>query len=183
VIGNVVARRYASALFALGREAGMAELERYGVTLNALGDAVKDSRRLADVFRNPVLSGEEKKQVVLSLLKTIGGGPVERHFCELLADKDRLSLLSAIAADYAAMLDAAKGLSRGVLTTAVVLDDSRKASIAAQLESQTGRKLDLVYAVDPAILGGIVLKIGDTVLDASLRAQLDNLRESIKRGE
>ena len=180
MIGNVVARRYASALFALGKESGMADMERYGATLNALGEAVEESRPLADVFRNPVLTVEEKKKVALSLLEAAGGGSVERRFVELLADKDRLSL---IAANYGALLDEAKGLSRGVLTTAVELDDARKAAIKTQLESQTGRKLELAYAVDPAILGGLVLRIGDTVLDASLRAQLDNLRESIKRGE
>ncbi|MCH5276476.1 MAG: F0F1 ATP synthase subunit delta [Desulfovibrionaceae bacterium] len=182
MIGNVVARRYASALFALGRESGMADMERYGAALNALGEAVEQSRPLADLFRNPVLTVDEKKKVALSLLEAAGGGPVERRFVELLADKGRLSLLSAIAADYSALLDEAKDLRRGVLTTAVELDDARRAAIKTQLESQTGRKLELAYTVDPAILGGLVLKIGDTVLDASLRAQLDNLRESIKRG-
>lgn len=183
MIGNVVARRYASALFALGKEAGISEMERYGNTLNVLGEAVEMSRPLTDVFRNPVLTSKEKKQVALSLLQKAEGGSVERRFIELLADKGRLPLLPAIAADYGAMLDEAKGLNRGVLTTAVELDDTRKAAIKAQLEMQTGRKLELAYTVSADILGGVVLKIGDTVLDASLRAQLDNLRESIKRGE
>ena len=120
MIGNVVSRRYASALFALGREAGEKEMERYAATLNALGEAVEESRTLADAFRNPVLSVEEKKNVVLALLEKAGGGTMERRFCELLADKDRLPLLSAIAADYSALLDKAKGICRGVLTTAVV---------------------------------------------------------------
>ncbi len=183
MIGNVVSRRYASALFALGKEAGEEEMERYAATLNTLGEAVEESRTLADAFRNPVLSVEEKKKVVLALLEKAGGGTMERRFCELLADKDRLPLLSAIAADYGDLLDKAKGICRGVLTTAVELDAKRKAEIKAQLESQTGRKLELAWAADPSILGGLVLKMGDTVLDASLRAQLDNLRESIKRGE
>lgn len=183
MIGNVVSRRYASALFALGKEAGEKEMERYAATLNALGEAVEESHALADVFRNPVLSVEEKKKVVLALLEEVGGGTMERRFCELLADKGRLPLLSAIAADYGALLDKAKGICRGVLTTAIELEAKRKAEIKTQLESRTGRKLELVWAVDPAILGGLILKMGDIVLDASLRAQLDNLRESIKRGE
>lgn len=87
MIGNVVSRRYASALFALGREAGEKEMERYAATLNALGEAVEESRTLADAFRNPVLSVEEKKKVVLALLEKAGGGTMERRFCELLADK------------------------------------------------------------------------------------------------
>lgn len=112
MIGNVVSRRYASALFALGREAGEKEMERYAATLNALGEAVEESRTLADAFRNPVLSVEEKKKVVLALLEKAGGGTMERRFCELLADKGRLPLLSAIAADYGALLDKARGICR-----------------------------------------------------------------------
>lgn len=183
MIGNVVSRRYAAALFDLGREAGTSEMEKYGGTLNALSEAVDNSAALSAVFRNPVLTPEEKKNVVLALLNQVEGGPVERRFCELLADKGRLPLLGAIAADYSDMLYDAKGVSRGVLTTAVDLDEARRKEITKQLEKQTGRELELAFAVDEAILGGLTLKIGDMVLDASLRAQLDNLRESIKRGE
>ena len=183
MIGNVVSRRYASALFSIGKEAGMAELERYGASLSALGEAVEKTPKLAEAFRNPVLSSEEKKKVVLSLLDVAGGGAVEQKFCALLADKGRLDLLPAIAADFGVMLDEASGISRGVVTTAVELDEEYMDKIKSKLESQTGRKLVLEFVIDPAIIGGIVLRVGDSVYDASLRAQLDNLRESIKRGE
>ena len=183
MIGNVVSRRYAAALFSLGKEAGMAELERYGASLSALGEAVEKTPKLAETFRNPVLSSEEKKKIVLSLLDVVGGGAVEKRFCALLADKDRLSLLPTIAVDFGIMLDEACGISRGVVTTAVELDEEYMDKIKSKLESQTGRKLVLEFVIDPAIIGGIVLRVGDSVYDASLRAQLDNLRESIKRGE
>ena len=183
MIGNVVSRRYAAALFSIGKEAGMAELERYGASLSALGEAVEKTPRLAEAFRNPVLSTEEKKKVALSLLDVAGGGAVEHRFCALLDDKDRLPLLPAIAADFSAMVDEARGISRGVVTTAVELDDARKDSIKNKLESQTERKLELEYVIDPSIIGGIVFRVGDKVYDACLRAQLEILRESIKRGE
>ena len=191
MIGNVVSRRYAAALFSLGKEVGMAELERYGASLSALGEAVEKTPKLAEAFRNPVLSSEEKKKVVLALLDVAGVGakpagdeePVEKRFCALLADKGRLDLLPAIAADFGVMLDDACGISRGVVTTAVELDEEYMDKIKSKLESQTGRKLVLEFVIDPAIIGGIVLRVGDSVYDASLRAQLDNLRESIKRGE
>ena len=183
MIGNVVSRRYAAALFSIGKEAGMEELERYGASLSALGEAVEKTPKLAETFRNPVLSSEEKKKIVLSLLDVVGGGAVEKRFCALLADKDRLSLLPTIAVDFGIMLDEACGISRGVVTTAVELDEEYMDKIKNKLESQTGRKLVLEFVIDPAIIGGIVLRVGDSVYDASLRTQLDNLRESIKRGE
>ncbi len=183
MIGNVVSRRYASALFALGKGVGMEELERCGDSLRALGEAVEKTPKLAETFSNPALSAEEKKNVALALLEVAGGGSMEQRFCALLADKGRLALLPAIAADYVAMLDDARGLSRGVVTTAIELDEERKNTIKQKLELQTGRKLELEYVIDPSILGGIVFRVGDRVYDASLRAQLDNLREVIKRGE
>ena len=98
MIGNVVSRRYAAALFSIGKERGMEELERYGASLSALGEAVEKTPKLAETFRNPVLSSEEKKKVVLALLDVAGVGakpagdeePVEKRFCALLADKGRL---------------------------------------------------------------------------------------------
>ncbi len=161
----------------------MEELERYGASLSALGEAVEKTPKLAEAFRNPVLSAEEKKKVVLALLDVAGGGTVEQRFCALLADKDRLNLLPAIAADFGALLDEARGLSRGVVTTAVELDEEHMDTIKTKLESQTGRKLELEFVIDPAIIGGLVLRVDDIVYDTSLRTQLDNLRESIKRGE
>ena len=74
-------------------------------------------------------------------------------------------------------------LMRGQLVTAYALTDVRQDQIKGKLEKQSGKKLVLSFAVDPAILGGVLLKVGDKVLDASLRAQLEILKEQIKRGE
>ncbi len=161
----------------------MEELERYGEILHTLEEAVEKTPRLGEAFRNPVLSAEEKKKLVLSLLEVAGGGDMEQRFCALLADKDRLPLLPDIADDFGKLLDDAKGLSRGVVTTALELDSAHKDAIKTKLESQTGRSLALEYIVDQSIIGGIILRVGDRVYDASLRAQLDNLREAIRRGE
>ena len=183
MIGNVVSRRYAEALFSIGKEAGLAELERYGASLASIGEAIEKTPQLAEAFRNPVLSSQEKKKVVLSLLEIAGGSTVEQNFCALLAEKDRLSLLPSIASDFMALLDNEKGISRGMVTTAIALDNKYKKTIKEKLELQTGRKLELEYAVDSSIIGGVILRVGDSVYDASLRAQLENLRNSIKRGE
>ena len=183
MIGNIVSHRYASALFALGKEAGLDEMERYGQTLNRLRQAMKDSAQLVDVFRNPVLRLEEKKDVAVKLIGLVDGKEVERRFCELLADKGRLDVLPAIAADYGQLLDEARGISRGTVTTAIALDKAAQDAITQKLEAKVERKLELEFAVDEKILGGLVLKLDDQVLDASLSAQLGNLRESIKRGE
>ena len=81
------------------------------------------------------------------------------------------------------MLDEKSGIVAGKLVTAVALSDARKVELKDRLEKQTGKKLVLDFGTDAEILGGIVLQIGDSVLDASLRAQLNILKETIKRGE
>ena len=181
MIGNAVSRRYASALFSLGKEKG--ELDAFSESLTAFASAIEESTQLKELIINPVITHDEKKSVVMGVLGACRAGTTEKNFFSLLADKGRLALIPAIIADFKAMLDEVKGISRGLVTTAIELDNTKKSEIISQLEKQTGRKLVLSYAVGPQILGGIVLKVGDIVYDASLRAQLDNLRESIKRGE
>jgi F-type H+-transporting ATPase subunit delta len=80
-------------------------------------------------------------------------------------------------------MDAVSGVVTGELVTVSELNQDRKSAIQAQLEKQAGKKLELSFSTDETILGGIVLKVGDKVMDASLKAQLQILKENIKRGE
>ena len=181
--GDIVAQRYAHALFAVGKEEGLSKLESYGESLSAMAGMLDGAPELERLFSAPVINVSEKQTVIRTLLSRINADPVVERFCLLLADKDRLALFSDIAACYGTLLDKAKGIVRGRLLTAVNLNKERQASILAKLEQQTSQKLALEFAVDPSILGGIVLRVGDKVLDASLRAQLNILRDIIKRGE
>ena len=183
MIGNVVARRYAKALFAMGKRKSLDALEAYGKDLAALAEVLGDSPELLRVFRNPIFSVEEKKMVVNKVLSKTNSSPIVKNFCYLLAEKGRLSFLPEIEAVYSTLLDIEKGVVRGELVTAVALDSAKQGAVKVKLESQSGRKLALDFSVDPAILGGVVLKVGERVMDASLRAQLDIMKENIKRGE
>jgi len=181
--GNIVARRYAKALFTVGSKQGSSELETYGKQLADLAEAMAGAPEAMRFFKNPVFSVEEKKAVLKQMSEKLGLTGAMANFANLLADKNRLVSIPEIAADYKAMLDDASGIVSGKLVTAVALSDSRKVELKERLEKQTGKKLVLDYGTDAEILGGLVLQIGDSVLDASLRAQLNILKETIKRGE
>ena len=181
--GNIVARRYAKALFTVGQKQGAAELETYGKQLAELAGALADSPEAMRFFRNPVFSVEEKKAVLVQITGKLELTKALANFVNLLADKSRLVSLPEIAEDFGAMLDEKNGIVSGKLVTAVSLSDTRKVELKERLEKQTGKKLVLDFATDAEILGGVVLQIGDSVLDASLRAQLNILKETIKRGE
>ena len=182
-MGNVVARRYARALFAIGQKAGAGEMQQYGEELASLAGTLEGSPELLKVFRNPIFDVETKKAVLDAVLSKLNPSQMVKNFCLLLAEKNRLAYLPEIEAVYAALLDDAQGIVRGRMTTAFELDSDRQKAIADKLEAQTKKTVQLNYNVDQEILGGLVLTIGDKVFDASLRAQLDMLKENIKRGE
>jgi len=181
--GNVVSRRYAKALFAIGAAKGEADQAKYGEQLIALGDSMMDAPEAMGFFRNPSFSAEEKKAVLNQLVDKMSVDPMVKNFCDLMADKGRVEMLPAVAADYKVMMDAVSGVISGELITVSELNEERKSAIQANLEKQAGKKLELAFATDKEILGGIVLKVGDKVMDASLKAQLQILKENIKRGE
>ncbi|WP_092118969.1 ATP synthase F1 subunit delta [Desulfonatronum thiosulfatophilum] len=183
MIGNLVARRYARALFSLGLAQGDAKLVAYGENLSGLVEALNESPQLDRIFRNPVFKVAEKKAVVDAILSKIKPQQMIVNFCHLLADNNRLGFLADIQAYYAELLDEHQGIARGKMITAIDLEPEIQAQLKNSLEEKTSRQLILDYAVDPQILGGLILKIGDRVLDASLRAQLVAMRETIKRGE
>lgn len=180
---NIVARRYARALFALGAKSGLQELEKLGKDLAALSAALDESPELGRIFRNPIISAGEKRNVIAKLTEKLAVNATVRNFCLLLADKERLAFLQDIQAFYSLLLDGEKGVIRGELVTAIELAQAKRDKVRTQLEGQAGQKLELSFSVDQGILGGVVLKIGDRVLDASLRAQLGILKDNIKRGE
>ncbi len=181
--GNIVARRYARALFSIGEKAGAKELASFGAELSALAKAIKDVPELGKVFRNPLFSVEEKRAVISKVLDDVKANAILRNFCFLLADKNRLALIPDIQAYYNVLLDAEQGVIRGEVVTAVELPAAKRDEVKTQLEKQANQKLILDFSVNKGILGGVLLKIGDRVLDASLRAQLGILKENIKRGE
>jgi F-type H+-transporting ATPase subunit delta len=179
--GNIVARRYAKALFALGVKEKAADT--FGKDLAGLAGAMDAAPELLTLFKSPSFNAQEKKSVLNSVVGKLSMAPLSVNFLSVLADKGRLDCLPDIQKIYAELLDETSGVVRGKLTTAMELPAKRQKDIKAQLEKKTGRKLVLEFGVDPAILGGIVLRVGDKVLDASLRSQLQLLKEQIKRGE
>lgn len=179
---NPAARRYARALFSLGKKAGVERLGELGRDLTALVDALHAQPQLLRVFRSPLFSAEEKRGVVGRILSELSASPLMRDFCALLADKKRLALLPDIQSYFGAMSDEEQGIVRGEVVTAVALSADRQSALLAQLEKNAGKKLSLVFSVNSAILGGLMLKVGDRVLDASLAAQLNAMKERIAAG-
>jgi len=169
------ARVYAEALFEVGRDKGT--LDALQQQLSEFTDAVDRNQELQVFFFSPYLSSEEKKE---GLKRAITGAEPELiNFLELLVDKHRMPEVFRIRRELDELWKEENRRLDVTVTSAVELDPAVVGKIGEEVERQTGEKVDLSSRVDGEILGGIVLQVGNMVLDASIRNRLEKLRKSV----
>jgi F-type H+-transporting ATPase subunit delta len=181
VRNTIVAKRYAKALFAVGKEEEA--LDAYSETLGGLAELLAKQPDIADALSNPQYPLEVREKVVGHLVKALDASQVMGNFLRLLVQKRRAEVLPEIAEVFQTMVDAERNISRGTVITAIQLDAGLKEKVQSTLEKITGKQVIFSTQVDPSIIGGIVAKVGDLVLDGSIRSQVAGLKESIKGSE
>jgi F-type H+-transporting ATPase subunit delta len=172
---SVVDRVYAGALFEAAQEQG--KLESVGEQLAQLVDAEREVPELRELLRNPQLDPRARRAALEDVLG--GSDELLRNFLLVLADKGRASQLEEIAAEFERLVAAAEGIVHAELTTAVELSDDEADKLLQQIERASGRKVEATRAVDPELIGGIVLQVGSHRLDASVRGRLEGLRRQL----
>lgn len=178
---SILAKRYAKAIFTIGQEQD--KYEEYLEVLQGTSSLYTDTPEVADALTNPLYPMEVKEKVMADMVASMGVDEVMGNFLNLLVQKKRAEILPEIADAYKAMVDEAKNISHGNVISAVELSDELKQNIQAVLEKLTGKKVELTTSVDPSIIGGMVAKVGDLVLDGSIKTQLAGLKDSIKGRE
>jgi F-type H+-transporting ATPase subunit delta len=169
------ARVYAEALFEVGRDKG--KLDSLQQQLGEFTAAVDGDRELQVFFFSPYLSSEEKQD---GLKRAVTGAEPELiNFLELLVDKHRMPEIFRIRREFEELWKRENRRIDVTVTSAVELDSAVVEKIGQEVERQTGEEVDLASAVDSGILGGIVLQVGNMVLDASIRSRLEKLRKSV----
>jgi F-type H+-transporting ATPase subunit delta len=172
-----IARVYAEALFEVAKEKG--KLEEIRDQLAQIADAVAEDRDLQVFFFSPYFSSEEKREGIAKAVS--GADPELVNFLELLAEKHRMPAIFRIRRKLEELVaEELKQLEVNV-TSAVDLDERVVKQVGEEIEKQTGRQVELSSSVDPDILGGLVLRVGNMVLDASLRNRLERMRREIAR--
>ena len=169
------ARVYAEALFEVGRDKG--KLDALQQQLGQFADAVDRNRDLQVFFFSPYLSSAEKKEGIERAIS--GAEPELINFLELLVDKHRMTEVFRIRRELDELWKQENRRIDVTVTSAVELDPSVVEKIGQEVERQTREKVDLSSEVDGEILGGIVLQVGNMVLDASIRNRLEKLRKSV----
>jgi F-type H+-transporting ATPase subunit delta len=176
-----IARRYAKALLIIGKEDDKAE--SYKEELDRFSDLITSEKELEQAITNPLYDVGGRKKVLQAVIDKTGISKVLASFLLLLFDKGRFGFLSDINEFYKKLADELKGVVRASLVSATELSSETVEKIRTTLSTRTGKDIILEVEQDPSLIGGIVSRIGDLVLDGSIKTQLLNMRESLKRGE
>ncbi len=170
------ARRYALALFKAAREKGGEESVRKDV--EGIARVLAHNRDLILMVESPVVPQEKKLAVFRELFgKTVGATTLS--FLELLVEKRREGVLGEVIAEYSRLCDADEGVVEVDVRSAVPLTESQHAALVRDLEHRTGKRVRMRVTRDEGLRGGVVVKIGDTVLDGSIAHQLELLRQRL----
>ncbi len=176
-----VARRYARALLIIGKEDGNAET--YREELDGFAGLIFQQKDLEQAICNPLYAVSDRKKVLETVIGKVGVSKIMESFLLLLFDKGRFGSLGEINNFYQKLADELKGVMRASLVSATELTSETVEKIRTTLSARTGKDIILEVDQDPDLIGGIVSRIGDLVLDGSIKTQLLNMRESLKRGE
>jgi F-type H+-transporting ATPase subunit delta len=174
---SIVARRYARAVLDLGVELG--QLDAIVDEMSAFAAAWESSPELRNALENPLVAHAAKKAVVSELAGRLNASPTTRHTLLLLVDRRRAKALPHVAQALREFADARKGLLRAEVSTAAPLSETYYARLQAQLEAMTGKRVVVDRRTDPTLIAGVVTRIGDRILDGSLRTRLQSLRDAL----
>ena len=178
MITSGIAKRYAQALFDIAKEEN--RYQDYYDELKKFSAILNENDNLREFFANPVFDRDEKKAVIAEVLKKTGVSATTSNFLKLLVDKGRISQLSEIEESYEAMMDDVLKKARIQVKTAYPLNGDLSSGLKKALEQITGKEVEIMIEEDRSLIGGIVVKIGDTLYDGSIKSQLNNIRELLR---
>ena len=177
LLRDVAGRRYALAIAELARERDA--FERWGEAVDVLA-ALTANPAYVDALQSEAVTDEQLQAIVREVAPDIG--QTQLNLIRLLRRKGRLALGPSIASYFRELWDEERGIARAEVRTAVPLDEQRRQQIVRQLARWTGKSVEIEVETDPELLGGVVIRIGDRLIDGSTRGRLRSLRAVLVRG-
>lgn len=171
---KALAERYAGALVDVALENKQADQVKQ--ELAAFAALVRESPELHAFLSNPSIARASKHAAIEQLVARMGASRTLRNYLFVIVDQRRAGMLPEIEQAFSAILDARQGIMQATVTSAADLTPGERAELDAALAKLTGKKVQAQFSIDPALIGGAVVKIGSTIYDGSVRAQLDRLR-------
>ena len=173
-----IAERYAAALYDLADE--QKSLDETAEDLRGLAALIEESEDFRRMIRSPVIGKEEQAHAAGAIVEKAGATELVRHFVGVIAANRRLFALSAIIQSFLELLATRRGFVRAEVTTAQELSDDRRQALADALKASMGNEVSLEVQVDPAIIGGMVVRVGSRMIDSSLKTKLERLQLAMK---
>jgi F-type H+-transporting ATPase subunit delta len=173
-----LAGRYASALFDLARD--QRQIETVGKSLEAINQALADSKDFNELATSPLVSREEAEKAFRGIAPQLGRDPITTNFLGVLARNGRKSQVQPVIRAFRRLAAEHRGETTAEVVTAHPLNDEQLSSLRSQLRARAGRDVTVEATVNPDILGGIVVKLGSQQIDASIRTKLNRLASAMK---
>ena len=173
-----LAGRYAIALFELARDEK--QIDEVGASLARLREAVTESADLRELISSPLIGREDQARAIGAVVGSLGLDRLTGNFVGVLAQNRRLSQIPAVIRNFNLLAARHRGEITAEVTSARPLDDDQVGQIKQQLRTRMGRDIAVELNVDPAILGGLVVKIGSQMIDSSIRTKLNTLAHAMK---
>lgn len=171
------ASRYAKSLIELAQEQNI--LEQVNEDMKLFSDVVAKNRDLELLLRNPIVKSDKKLAVIEAIFKGKVTG-LTLAFFKIVAHKSREALLKLIAAEFKVQYNEYQGITEASVTTAVPLSPALRDELGQRLVAQTGQKIELEERIDPSLIGGFLLRVGDKQIDSSVKYNLNKLRNKFK---
>jgi F-type H+-transporting ATPase subunit delta len=172
-----IAQVYARSLFEVAKEQDKLDVVRE--QLGEFAEALQNTRELSIFFFSPYFSTQEKEEGLGRILE--GVDPTVGNFLKVLIENHRMPAVFRVRREYEALWEEENKLLPVTITSAVRLDEATVKSIGDAIGRQTAQKVELTANVDPDVLGGLIVRVGNSILDASIRNRLENLRRSVAR--
>jgi len=180
LIGSKISRRYARALLSLGEEDG--RYGDYGMELRDFTDFCADNGEFFQVISSQIFSVDDRKKVLETVLEKSGYSGIIKNFLRLLLDKNRIGSVKEISEYYARFTDEISNITRASVITARPLKNDAMERLTGTLKGLTSGEVKVEVHEDESLIGGVIVKLGDLVLDGSVKAQVEGFKESLKRG-
>lgn len=174
----LIGRRYAAALYDIAKVQN--KVADFAKDCNLIASTLKASKELLSAVKSPIINQEKK----VALLKAIFSGKVGKQVedtLSLLVQKGRAAMIPDVMKEFQAILDEQSGVVIAQVESAIPLDESEKQTIAQKLEAMSGKKIRIENKINAALIGGFTARIGDTVVDGSVKHKLERLKEELRR--
>ena len=173
------ARPYAQALFNVTQQRGT--VDEAAASLNEIAASIKATPLLLTTLDNPHLTRDRKRAL---MAKIFAGAPSDvSHLITMMVENDRAADLVATAREYSRLVDEYRGLADATVTSAVPLSDQQESALLEKLQSMSGQTIRLQKRVDETMLGGLIVRLGDKLIDASVATQLEGIREKLRQAK